>query len=446
MARNLEPKEFAVTIDDFVNKWTDTGTNLWLKSLRVEITNSGGIGEPYDRSEARLETHACVELTDIDDWPDVSESAAIRLGTDASCDRIATLLCQLDERLTRQIERQHQLSGSKPSLSKPVLVVLAGAGFSNGFGLPITDGLKALALRVCPNPKPEGTDEILHLDKYPLSEFSGSQDRIPDIEYLLTIWVDYLDQLDQTKQRDVTSWSRYHDFIENLCCHLYAKSNAALSDHADRFKAMVRWLTEAIRQYDVRFVTFNYDVVLEQICRHAGLQFTYLASEADAMVIPIRKLHGSLNWRELPGKCGAHANTEMIHEGDESHVYAFHDVDSFSRWGSGKPPLIIPPSAGKKYNQILLTTWGFAARDLRVADKILIVGYSFPPLDAFATVRLREVLTSRHAFLSSHPRKITYISPNGADCERVRKLLGLSLDAVREARWSPDHFFSMLGE
>lgn len=425
-----------MTTDEFVKKWSDLGADRWLKSLLVEVTNGGGI-DADDPSQAMLVASALIELRDIDDWPDINECVRAYLGTASSHDRLPKVLDQLDERLSAQLDEARRLTAGNPALAKPVLVVLAGAGFSKGFGLPITDELRDLAITVCRDPLPQGIGEILHLDTYPLSEFVRQPSRIPDVEYLLTIWVDYLDQLDQTKQRDVSSRARYHDFLENLCCHLFAKSKEAVTAHAGPFKAMVGWLRGAVHDYDVRFVTANYDIVLEQICREAGFRFRYLAREADPTVIPIRKLHGSLNWRAVLGAQGANADLEWLYRTDERGIAARDNLIDYWRGNSGDPPVIMPPAAAKNYEPVFLRTWHFALKDCQIAKKVLIVGYSFPPLDAFATVRLRDALKTGE-------KEITYVSPSKADCERVGSLLELPPAAIVEERWNLDHFYTVL--
>jgi hypothetical protein len=79
-------------------------------------------------------------------------------------------------------------------------------------------------------------------------------------------------------------------------------------------------------------------------------------------VIPLTKLHGSLNWT-------------LTAEG----VEVFADVrPAFRHYGSAA---IVPPLPEKQIPSWLWPIWSCAARELCLADEWVVVGYSLPPYD-----------------------------------------------------------------
>lgn len=57
-------------------------------------------------------------------------------------------------------------------------------------------------------------------------------------------------------------------------------------------------------------------------------------------------------------------------------------------------PIIVPPVNGKRglMHEQIIPLWKAAAESLRDADRIIIVGYSCPPLDMEARILLSENL------------------------------------------------------
>jgi hypothetical protein len=330
-----------VTIDGFIQKWRRRKDDVFLADVSLGVSKC----DAPARSNLVIEATASVWVNHR--GVEVSQSARIVLRAKQmdACRREA--LRKLDQQLTEQVDWVLRLDTGNPRLSKPVLVVLAGAGFSRGLGLPITSELKRITRRRCVHPDPRSDIHRVEIDKYPLSEFGTRNGRIPDIEYLLTIWSGYLSQMQQTGFNLPSEPARYRLFLENVSCHLHKRS--ASTAHSRRLAALGKWLRDAITKYDVRFLTFNYDTILELMCGKAGLRFTYLDRAADGSVIPIRKLHGSLNWRTFDWQRDFSADPDAceLYRDGERRVYAFNDVTQFSTQGSADPPLIIPPSAAK---------------------------------------------------------------------------------------------------
>lgn len=129
-------------------------------------------------------------------------------------------------------------------------------------------------------------------------------------------------------------------------------------------------------------------------------------------VIPLLKLHGSLNW----GKCASCGrvtihSTEVLERGGhngEPHGCAWcraNDVE----------PLILPPSRDKVIDE-LSALWGQAGTLLDAADTVVFVGYSLPPYDIEALRLFRSTCSQ----VALRPKRIFVVDPFISDAMRER--------------------------
>jgi hypothetical protein len=410
-----------------------------IEEFNVELIPSGSSYDPRrPTSELRLHVTCAV---DIGILPRIRESLRSNDLQMRSADQvIEELFDELDRQLShrfREVKRRWPLH---PEMNKPVLTIVTGAGFSAGFGLPVTAGFRDLVAQPCDDPRSHLQSLFRYeLDTYPLKDFFDR--RIPDFEYFLTVWEGYRHQLHSIDGRQEGSQRECHRYLlQHICCHLYRLSWKCPRSYGKRFCAFAKWLKRAKESYDVRFVTFNYDVVLEMLCRNAGFEFAYLQRD-DPDVIPIRKLHGSINWQSYPGeaKCQT-AEMDLLHKSQRECIYAFPDVTACPYGASGEMPVLVPPTARKEYGSIHEWMWALAGDDLGSADKVLVVGYSFPPLDAFATAHLTRVLRN-----SGTP--LTYVLPKGPALDHVRELLrnrGVVGATFISDNWRLRHFEQVL--
>lgn len=137
------------------------------------------------------------------------------------------------------------------------------------------------------------------------------------------------------------------------------------------------------------YITFNYDLILEDAIEKNNDQIFYIDSKKDMNNIGIIngkyliiKLHGSLNWKFEFDRIFMLGNIEIKKEAirpDYSKTYYVQ-------------PAIIPPTIFKQeinldigpkdqISRILIYQWKAAIRLLLEADKIIFIGYSFPPTD-----------------------------------------------------------------
>jgi len=148
-------------------------------------------------------------------------------------------------------------------------------------------------------------------------------------------------------------------------------------------------------------ITFNYDYALDYALNFNGIAADYCLSETKKEgVIPLIKLHGSLNWARCP-KCGdiipwyikdymARINPMVLDETINEYVYlgigAQLHKSGIKHCGTDvePDPVIVPPTWDKtEYHQALSEVWGRAASELSTATNIFVSGYSLSETDLF---------------------------------------------------------------
>ena len=113
-----------------------------------------------------------------------------------------------------------------------------------------------------------------------------------------------------------------------------------------------------------------------------------------AAPVPIKviKIHGSLNWHDCPA-CGQvllRPFSRFVPGADKSEA-DIRIATPFCPWdGERFRPFIVPPSHTRTLRSPMLAQLrGEAAREIRSARQVVVVGYSFPPPD----VHLKALLT-----------------------------------------------------
>lgn len=176
---------------------------------------------------------------------------------------------------------------------------------------------------------------------------------------------------------------------------------------------------------DLTIITFNYDLLIEralqEIAGHghgdafafpgcyriAGLSRTtgingeqeFGFREFAPTGISVLKLHGSLNWQSRHTS-STPTPTALFNQHRELHVINAPKIPSSLTWTRNKrtvymKPVLIPPISGKRgmMHKNILPLWNIAAKCLRECDRVVIAGYSCPPLDLETRILLSENLT-----------------------------------------------------
>lgn len=369
-------------------------------------------------------------------WPSVSQNVmGHTLQTKSPDVTIEALLDELNLALDGAVARGRALADASLGVpKKPILSILVGAGFSAGFGLPTTLQLAGHLSVPCPHYSENWwtasassyRDAIAHSM---LSTFGSGAGKIDNVEAFLSMWEGEREQWDQTG-RSHGAPSYYKSFLENMASWFTYWSQEAeyTAGNEERFAAVATWLARAANRFDVRFITFNYDLIAERLCRRAGIAYSYLDSPTDTETVKIRKLHGSANFSHS-------INFESVYLVDDQ-VTASRNLDEppFD-WG-GKPPILMPPMANKVYGGFLDWIWCFASQDVVAAEKVLFIGYSFPQLDVVARQRLGNTLASRG-------KPLSYVLPTSVRDQVLRSLPGIEIDWWGE-RWTVDHLNRLL--
>ena len=206
--------------------------------------------------------------------------------------------------------------------------------------------------------------------------------------------------------------------------------------------AMLGLLGDAKPRANNTFVSFNYDLLLEEALIAAGVGFDYGSalipcgqSEASHGSAPVSvlKLHGSVNW----------ASSE---HGKQIEVHS----DYTSLRTVGKVPVLLPPTWRKDFSKHFADIWAKAVAAIRNATRICVIGFSMPETDVHFRYLLSAGLQDNISL-----RRIVFIDPSPEVIrDRITKVLrpemfdrGILeiLDAKVEYALCDAHFLRRLG-
>lgn len=195
--------------------------------------------------------------------------------------------------------------------------------------------------------------------------------------------------------------------LSELFTHFASVCGSIRADFRTPMGRAYRDLLAALWESSARLevLTFNYDIVVEQLADNLGLKYDYGKSKAFAfnanwreyvryradIDLSILKLHGSSNWGVCTNCRGAPRSSDYL-------VVAFEKPFVPDRRKScpfcGEnylSPGIVPPARGKPSEGPYLTpVWEQARERLRRAQRVVIIGYSLPLTDTMAVDALRE--------------------------------------------------------
>jgi len=140
-------------------------------------------------------------------------------------------------------------------------------------------------------------------------------------------------------------------------------------------------------------ITFNYDLVLDDALRKAGIPPAYgLKEEANEKGVPVLKLHGSVNWLV----CTDCRKPSVLQEGATT-LFPFRSIQCKHCGKANLRLLLVPPSWDKsEYQDIMKPVWARAVKELQTATRICIIGYSMPESDSFFKYLLTLGLAENH--------------------------------------------------
>ncbi len=170
-------------------------------------------------------------------------------------------------------------------------------------------------------------------------------------------------------------------------------------------------------------ITFNYDLLAEQILDDLGLRYDYGSTEMiefdnsrrrrrlrrSGSELSLLKLHGSANWGVCRGCPEAGKYVDKVTAFERPYVPIRRKS---CPWCGGKflETAIVPPILGKAgEGRHVGPIWRLARRSLERAREVVVVGYSLPSSDVEAISLLREVDAP-----GKRPRITIVCGPRGA--------------------------------
>lgn len=172
----------------------------------------------------------------------------------------------------------------------------------------------------------------------------------------------------------------------------------------DEFVVLLHQLKEkANPRHKVSVITFNYDIALDFSLHRNGYVIDYALEDMQAdgqRLIPLLKLHGSLNWSETI----ATVTPKAIVPWTMQDYWRTHNISPFQEIKYCTVPIgsqlvemsskggklvtgeavLVPPTWNKAdTHRVLSKVWQKAAGALSEAENIFVIGYSMPETDAF---------------------------------------------------------------
>lgn len=321
----------------------------------------------------------------------------------------------------------------KEKMNKPICVLILGNGFSQGFGFPSFTELWDICLQA--SSKIQGNTryfESNYASGYPLSYFQEKQ--IKDIELLLSIWQGCIATREKFPgvNNEESGRGHYEAYIQNLCGHLLEYGDKALENKSGEVSKFTQWLFEQLSSFEIRFVTLNYDLLLERIITNIGKQILYLGKPENDSHVILRKPHGSANWlsaNTIPQRHDGWNPPIMWQENDE-YVHNINDDYSNVPYIPFRAlPVLIPPIVNKEYPSLFQEILKSAGDDMHKATNVMIIGYSFPESD----IIIRKTLKSVMEINDVQESNFVYINSNLDHCNKAKKFLGNKLSVINKA-------------
>jgi hypothetical protein len=148
-------------------------------------------------------------------------------------------------------------------------------------------------------------------------------------------------------------------------------------------------------------VSFNYDTVVEWLCHKAGKRLFH-RSAPDATVIRFAKPHGSASWNLQPYERSnriVELDGEPLREPLDYNDAKMRKVDPLVL---GAVPLkseliseVQERYGSRRVYDVILSQWRAVADSIRDADRLVVLGYSFPAEDTYGRFFYQEAMSER---------------------------------------------------
>lgn len=177
--------------------------------------------------------------------------------------------------------------------------------------------------------------------------------------------------------------------------------NNAEKNSSGLHKKLVKGLEEQGLLSNTVFITTNYDLLIDMALNSSpgrsldyGFEFCDNGHRLEeGKKISLYKVHGSLNWLYCPT-----CNIISLTKNEPGVIRLLTDLNKSDceECGSIMLPVIVPPTFFKEMSNVYLSAvWNKAELALRLADRIVFCGYSFPDSDIHIKYLLKRVQTNR---------------------------------------------------
>ncbi|OGG06013.1 MAG: hypothetical protein A3F83_12565 [Candidatus Glassbacteria bacterium RIFCSPLOWO2_12_FULL_58_11] len=357
----------------FISKWNDLYN---YRIVHLEIINaSTGTGEIELLGKCTVRTNSLGQLSVSTDQYEIE--------TITNFEKVLDVLNEALKNEEEEIQKDKK-DYALPSNGREVVTFILGAGFSSNFGLPLMSELFNKSLKWHSNYRGLKViqDEFKKfINNFPFSYFKNY--KVFNLELFLVIWQDHIESMLKYGKLDYVNKQKinYEIYLQNLARGFFRWCNKAEFQYEQKLKDLADLLKFLSKSYDIRFFTFNYDTILEQVISLYGGKYFYLNElKKDDNEIPIRKIHGSINWLESSSPLGISGFPPVLYSRKCLYVYAIQNFRDqlFNMTGE---PYIIAPSMSKYYQHLYIKTINEALNDLSLSKKVIVIGYSFPDQD-----------------------------------------------------------------
>lgn len=258
------------------------------------------------------------------------------------------------------------------------------------------------------------------------------------------------------KAMDEGTGSAYHNAFLDLLLLLsrvLAQTTNSIPDgpRSLLYRLFLRELATVSAPQDLTIMTFNYDLLAERTLDsmerngHPGVFHfpgCYRIDElADTLSVKgkpvfdsdsfnhegvsVLKLHGSMNWQSTH-KSDKPSAQAVLNSKRKLHVLDSPEVPNKLSWlrktrKVHMKPIIIPPVSGKRgvMHESVQPLWNKAGAALREADRVVVSGYSCPPLDLESRILLSENMRA------NENKKVYVINPDASSSVKFLELCGV---------------------
>lgn len=268
-------------------------------------------------------------------------------------------------------------------------VYVVGAGFSAGLGYPLT---KSLLIDVWSQLDRDSQNDLSRIIKFHHPVFNPSRKTsFPGIEELLTEISVNLELFDASRPIEGTFTKKELEHVKETLLFTIAEWFHKLFEPASQKTWLLR-MTARLRSENAAIVSFNWDLVLDQLLFQNGLGPASYGLAGDLGNGPVLlKPHGSLNWYESSHiqKVAAKKRAVIFQSKNPQPIEC---IETFLRPREIKSiaakrytPLVVPPTYLKDFRRpIFQRLWNKCTDVLSTPRTLIFLGYSLPAADLHA--------------------------------------------------------------